>query len=349
MMPMRCPTLSELPPPPPGRTGWPWTEQTPPAGAPPPAGPWPRISIITPSLSCADLIEETIRSVLLQGYPDLEYIIIDGGSTDGTLDVIERYHAWLACAISEPDKGQSDAINKGLRRATGEVLAYVDTDGVYARGALQAVGAAFAVPAVKWFSGPGRLIGPNVGWGPTVGWGYTWPEKPWRERWQWAAGNRLCQSPTFWRREVTEAIGEFDTGLQVSMDQDYWLRMATAGCRLTWTRHTLSAFRTHEQSRTGRAGGDPTAEHILLWRRYAGQLTRQERRKAGRLMSVLDGRRLRWRAWRLAWQGKMRPAVKDCLAAVSAHPLLLLSPKTWAVLPLAVVRRLMRLVRRPKE
>ena len=205
------------------------------------------------------------------------------------------------------------------------------------------MGAAFAVPAVRWFSGPGRLFGPNVGWG------YTWPEKPWRERWQWAAGNRLCQSSTFWRRDVTEAIGEFDTGLQVAMDQDYWLRMAMAGCRLTWTKRILSGFRMHEESRTARVGGDFATEHILLWRRYAGQLTRQERRKAGRLMAELHGRRLRWRAWRQAWLGKTRLAIKDCLAAVAAHPLLLLSPKTWAVPVLAVTRGLMRLVYRPRE
>jgi glycosyltransferase involved in cell wall biosynthesis len=339
----RVPTLTDLPPPPPGRTGWPWTKETPPARTPPSAGPWPRISIITPVLNHADTIEETIRSVLLQGYPNLEYIIMDGGSTDGTRDVIERYRPWLACAVSEPDGGRSDAINKGLRRATGQVLAYINADDAYTPGALQAVGAAFAVPAVQWLSGPGRLVGPDAGWG------CTWPEKPWREPWQWAAGSRLCQPSTFWRRDVTEAIGEFDTGLQVSMDQDYWLRMATAGCRLTWTRRVLSRFRTHEEGGAGRAEGDPAREHILLWRRYAAQLSRGERHKAGRLMAELHGRRLRWRAWRQAWQGNARPAVKDCLAAVSAHPMLLLSAKTWAVPPLAVVRGLTRLVRRRRE
>src|SRR5262245_62566025 len=101
--------------PPDGKTGWPWTS---PASKPlrsrPNGGQWPRITVITPSYNQAQFIEETIRSVLLQGYPNLEYMIIDGGSDSSTIRVIEKYSNWLDYFVSEPDRGQSDAINKGL-------------------------------------------------------------------------------------------------------------------------------------------------------------------------------------------------------------------------------------------
>jgi len=123
---VKCPQLDDLPPPPPGATGWPWTEDT--------AGhsasdniveDWPRISIVTPSFNQGHFIEETIRSVLLQGYPDIEYFVIDGGSTDETVSIIEKYAPWLAHWESQPDRGQSHAINKGLNRSSGEIVAYI--------------------------------------------------------------------------------------------------------------------------------------------------------------------------------------------------------------------------------
>lgn len=97
---------------------------------------WPKISIVTPSYNQGEFIEETIRSVLLQNYPNLEYIIIDGGSTDNSVEIIKKYEEWIDYWVSEPDKGQSDAINKGFRRATGTYGNWINSDDLLAKDAL---------------------------------------------------------------------------------------------------------------------------------------------------------------------------------------------------------------------
>src|ERR1700687_3909147 len=120
---MHCPRLTELPPPPKGNTGWPWTVESP---ALPPlrhdGSPWPRISIVTPSYNQGAFLEETILSVVNQGYPNVEHIIIDGASTDATLSVLHRYSDAVSYWVSEPDRGQGHAINKGMEHATGDIL-----------------------------------------------------------------------------------------------------------------------------------------------------------------------------------------------------------------------------------
>ncbi|MBD1873998.1 glycosyltransferase [Nodosilinea sp. FACHB-131] len=125
-------TLVDLPTPAPGKTGWPWTEQSKPEGGRMPDGSeYPGISIVTPSYNQGQFIEETIRSVLLQGYPNLEYIIIDGGSTDNTIDIIRKYEAFLTFWISEKDEGQSHGINKGFHRVTGDLVGWQNSDDFY--------------------------------------------------------------------------------------------------------------------------------------------------------------------------------------------------------------------------
>jgi glycosyltransferase involved in cell wall biosynthesis len=156
---MRCPALAELPLPPAGRAGWPWTEETPQLPAMrPDGGDWPCISIVTPSYNQGQFIEETIRSVLLQGYPNLEYMVIDGGSSDGTLDVIRRYERWLTYWVSERDRGQAHAIKKGLARATGAVFNWINSDDFLEPGALQTIAVSYASAGCAVAAGVRNLL-----------------------------------------------------------------------------------------------------------------------------------------------------------------------------------------------
>lgn len=140
---MRCPRLEDLPAPPEGRTGWPWTIETPQLPGATAAGPpWPRLSIVVASLNQGTYIEEMIRSILLQGYSDVEFILIDGGSTDETQAIVARYEKWISYHVSEPDRGQSHAFNKGLKVITGHLFSIFDTDDVFLPDTFKLVGEA---------------------------------------------------------------------------------------------------------------------------------------------------------------------------------------------------------------
>ena len=139
------PRLDTLPPPPAGLSGWPWTQAPEPMPATRPDGrPWPCITVVTPSLNQAQFLEETLRSVLLQGYPALDYIVMDGGSQDGSCEIIKRYAPWLAHWQSQPDGGQAAAVGAGLERARGAVFNFINSDDSLLPGTLAAVGAALA-------------------------------------------------------------------------------------------------------------------------------------------------------------------------------------------------------------
>ena len=127
----------KLPPASDPNPGWPWHHKNRPNELP--IDVWPKISIVTPSYNQAEYLEQTIRSVLLQRYPNLEYIIMDGGSTDGSVEIIRKYQEWITFWTSEEDQGQTDAIQKGFSRSTGSILAWLNSDDIYFPGALVAM------------------------------------------------------------------------------------------------------------------------------------------------------------------------------------------------------------------
>ena len=218
---MRNPSLTELPPPPKGKTGWPWTEASPALPDTMPDGSsWPRVSIITPSYNQAQFIEETIRSVLLQGYPNLEYIIVDGGSTDGSVEIIRKYALWLAHWVSEKDKGQAEAINKGFRRARGDIVAWLNSDDTYLPRAVSAVVVAFvSKPEVSLIFGDCNIMDDDGQ--VTVMIRATDVGLP-----ELLRTDPIPQPATFFRRQVLDTTGLLDTSFHYAMDYEFWLRIA---------------------------------------------------------------------------------------------------------------------------
>jgi len=252
---VRCPTLAELPPPPPRRTGWPWTVETPPLpSARPDGSPWPRISIVTPSYNQGRFIEETIRSVLLQGYPDLEYIIIDGASTDQSAEIIQKYEPWLTYWVSEKDRGQAHAINKGFAKATGDIGAYLNSDDMYLVNALTIASNLFiqfhydlligrqARPTYKpkW-----RLLRRSwwkhfLNWLPPL---YLVGEKC-----------TIAQESSFWRL-ARYRLFQFDETLHVLLDSEWYYR-TTPGARVLLTSRRTGFYRHHADTKTA------TLQHV---------------------------------------------------------------------------------------
>ena len=210
----------------------------------------PRITIITPSYNQGEFIEQTIQSILGQEYPDLEYMVIDGGSTDGTLDVLTKYDGRIKW-VSEPDRGQSHAINKGLRTATGDVVAFLNSDDLYEPGALLEVGRFFSRhPQAAWLTGRCRVIDQN---GREIRKWMTFIKNFWLRTRSFAVLQVLdyvSQPATFWRREVVEKVGFFDENLRYAMDYDYSLRVGQH-FKLWVLDEYLASFRIHPTSKAG--------------------------------------------------------------------------------------------------
>ena len=240
---VRRPTLAALAPPPPGKVGWPWTTESAPVDPKVAGGAYPRISVVTPSFNHAGFIEETIRSVLLQGYPNLEYVIVDGGSTDGTQDVIRRYEPWLTWWVSEPDRGQAHAINKGLRRVSGEWVAWINSDDLLYPNALAAIARASARHReAGLIYGAGAKIDPS---GRVI---QKVPFRPYDKRLLRTKYFMLQQS-SFMRRDALRDLGWLDESLQYVMDWDVAMRIGRA-YPIQAIADDIGMFRIHPAAKT---------------------------------------------------------------------------------------------------
>lgn len=203
---------------------------------------WPKISIVTPSYNQAEFLEDAIRSVLLQSYPNLEYIIIDGGSTDGSVEIIKKYEPWLTYWVSEPDRGQSHAINKGFEKATGDIFGWINSDDYYAPGAFTHIAKMFLENNTNWMSGVCHIIHST---GETV----SSNSEP-QEFENWLLGCPLAQPSVFWRRELWQTVGGVDTNLHYSFDYDLWMKFSGVQPKPTWTDRHIATFRIHPGSKT---------------------------------------------------------------------------------------------------
>ncbi len=209
----------------------------------------PRITIITPSFNQGRYIEQTILSVLEQDYPNLEYIIIDGGSSDATVEVIKKYEKQLSFWVSEKDKGQSDAINKGLQRATGDVFNWLNSDDLLEKGALNEVGKAFSENDILSFNGVCRTFN-DGNFAETIDTTYT---SFFQSAEKTIAKPGMGQPSQFYSLQAIREIGNcVNTSLSHSMDMELWYRFLFrfGTDKVRFTNNTLSSFRLHEESKS---------------------------------------------------------------------------------------------------
>lgn len=203
-----------------------------------------KISIVTPSYNQAQFIESTIVSVISQNYDNIEYIIIDGGSNDGTIEIIEKYAEKISYYVSEEDNGQTHAIMKGFNRASGDVLCWLNSDDILEPNALSTVADYFTLYPERdfvygnatWIDGAGKTL-------------YKRKEIPF-VKWLWYyAYNYIPQPSAFWRRSLYEEVGGIDRNFSLAMDTDLFARMSNKA-KIYHLPRFMSQFRVHGQQRS---------------------------------------------------------------------------------------------------
>jgi glycosyltransferase involved in cell wall biosynthesis len=228
---------------------------------------WPRISIVTPSYNQGQFIEETIRSVLLQGYPNLEYIIIDGGSTDNSVEIIRKYEPWLTYWVSKPDKGQTDAIQQGFNLITGVVWNWLNSDDLLEPNALQKIGTAYlSNNSATIYSGELTVFGNGAP--------YLHPKCFQRlselvcvwEKWP------TPQPAVFLSRRACREVNGVNASLRYAMDYDLYLKIAQLpGFIVHDVSVPIARFRLHPLSKTSSQAAAFKREILQVFDSFAGQ------------------------------------------------------------------------------
>jgi glycosyltransferase involved in cell wall biosynthesis len=208
--------------------------------------PWPRISIVMPSYNQGKFIEETIWSVLQQDYPNLEYIIMDGGSNDESVEIIKKYENKLAHWVSQNDEGQSDAINQGMHLATGDLVAWINSDDTYLPGVFRKIATSFAQKEVQLVYGNANFINDR---GEIIG---EYPAAPLKSNWRryrYWRGWPIPQPTVFMRRRLLEQYGYLDTSLHYALDYELLIRLSQH-VKFEFLDAPLANYRIHSSSKT---------------------------------------------------------------------------------------------------
>lgn len=224
---------------------------------------WPRITVITPSFNHGRFIKRTIESVLKQKYPNLEYKVVDGGSEDDTISILKSYGRQLKW-ISEKDNGQTEAINKGLKTASGEIVTYLNSDDTYIEGALSFVGAFFyRNKKSKFLQGKGRYINSKDRYIKD----YDNASATFRKLHPRCT---ICQPACFWRVNVLKEVGFFDDSFEYAMDYEYWVRLTSVGIKLNYVPVYLANSRDHRLTKTNSQEGKIFKDIVAINRKYYG-------------------------------------------------------------------------------
>lgn len=247
---------------------------------------YPKITIVTPSYNQGPFIERTIQSVLGQQYPNLEYIVCDGGSTDETVTILKKYADHLSWWCSEPDHGQTDAINKGMRRATGDIVGWLNSDDMLLPGALHTVARFYLQhPDTDFANGMTVEIDKDdriLNFTHTV-----------MSRFFFRKGSyNISQLGMFWRRDIFQQIGYLDESFHACMDVEWLIRVYEADLRVRRINANLGAIRIYEGTKTAMQGDAWRRDGEEIRRRYHGQYARNRSSvyyKLFQLYKFLDG------------------------------------------------------------
>lgn len=226
---------------------------------------WPKITIVTPSYNQGEYIEETIRSVLLQSYPNLEYIIMDGGSSDQTVEIIKKYESWISFWVSEPDRGQTHAINKGFQRASGEILAWINSDDFYEPDIFRLVAERFIEAGESFLLyGDCKEVNEHSDLKRTYSSPFEGLESLISQK------GFIPQPASFFSKKILDEIGLLDESLDYAMDCDLWIRIANH-YPIVHVREVYADFRIHSESKTGAYLPLMLDEHTSVVKRYWGK------------------------------------------------------------------------------